>query len=435
MAARQQRHLRYSRPYSFCVGLMLIAAALPSVGQTPAPAAKPSTPEQQQPVAVVNRQPISRIQLAKECVRRYGKEVLESEVNKQLILHECKQQGVKITNTDVQEEVERMAEKFGMSVEHFLQTLQTGRNVTPDQYRRDIVWPTLALRKLASPQLTISDAELRKAYESEFGDAVQVRIVVSRSLERAEQLRQQALAAPDKFDRLAKDHSEDENSAATRGLIPPIYRHTGDPKIEEVAFGLRPGQISEVVQVANQYLVLKCERHLPPRELSPGQREVAEAKLREALSDRKLRSAAADVFRKLQDRASIQNVYNDAALRQQRPGVAAVVNGRAISMDHLGDLCVQRYGEAVLDGEINRMLLTQAMRRRSLEVSQADLQEEIRRAAESFGIVDAQGTPDVDRWLSQVTAEGDVTVDTYVRDRGLANRRSEEACGSWRENH
>ncbi len=382
----------------------------------PAGPAVPPVAEQPQVVAVINREELTRTQLANECIRRYGKQVLESEVNKHLILQECKKQDIKITAADVEVEVERMAAKFGFSVDRWLQMLQTERNVSPGQYRRDIVWPTLALRALAANQLEVTDKELKEAYEAEFGPAVQVRLIVSHSADRAQELLAQAQANPDQFDRLAKDHSEDENSAATRGLIPPIHRHVGDPRIEKAAFTLQPGQVSEIIPLANQYLILKCERHIPASRLDPKQREATLAELKDALSDRKLRSAASEKFRALQQRATVQVVLDDEELRKQMPGIAAIVNDRKITLQHLGEQCIQRYGEAVLDGEINRKLLVQAMKRRSIQVTQADLQDEIRRAAESYGFSDASGKPDVDGWLQKVTEEGDVTVDTYVRD-------------------
>ncbi len=390
----------------------------PQTRKSAEPAGPVAPPEAENPqvVAVVNREEITRKQLANECIRRYGRQVLESEVNKHLILQECQQKNLKITAADVEAEVERMAGKFGFSVDRWLQMLQTERNVTPGQYRRDIVWPTLALRALAASQLEVTDKELQEAYESEFGPAVQVRLIVTHSADRAKELQAEAKAKPDQFDRLAKDHSEDENSAATRGLIPPIHRHVGDPRIEKVAFSLQPGEVSEIVPLANQYLILKCERHLPASKLNPEQRTATLAELKDALADRKLRSAASEKFRELQEKATVKIVLGDETLRQQMPGVAAIVNDRKITIQHLGEQCIQRYGDAVLDGEINRKLLVQAMKRRSIQVTQADLQEEIRRAAESYGFSDAAGKPDVDGWLKKVTEEGDVTVDTYVRD-------------------
>ena len=61
---------------------------------------------------------------------------------------------------------------------------------------------------------------LAQEFESEYGPKVQVRMIAVSNRQKAEQLLQQAKAAPEQFGTLAKQHSEDPNSAAARGLDP-----------------------------------------------------------------------------------------------------------------------------------------------------------------------------------------------------------------------
>ncbi len=367
-------------------------------------------------VAVVNHETITRSQLAKECIRRFGETVIESEINKRVILEACREKNIRITNGDIEAEVESMANKFGVSKDRWLQMLQKERQITPNQYRRDIVWPTLALRRLAADKTQLTDDELKAGYESEYGPSVQVRMIVARTQNDADRILKMARANPDEFDVLAKDKSCDENTAATRGLIPPIRKHTGDPDVNDAAFRLRPGEISPVIPTAGRFIIMKCERHFPAQELSAKDRQLAMDKVRERLEDRKLRVVSSKLFKAYQDDAGVVNVYNDPQLRKQMPGVAATVKGKKITLAELGEQCIVRHGEAVLENEITRKLLTQTLKRRSQRVTEEDLQEEIRRAAEAFGYVSPEGTVDVDRWLKKVTDDGSVTVDTYVRD-------------------
>ena len=409
---------------AFAVGLI---TALPCSAQSPtsakrtpqktaAPPASTGKPAENNIVAVVNGQKITRDELARECIRRFGKEVLQSEVNKKLILTECQKAGIKITQADVEAEVARVAGQFRLSLDRWYSMLRDERGITPIQYKRDIVWPTLALRKLAADKLQVTQQDLKKAFDSEFGPKVQVRMIATASEAKARQLYQRAAASPDEFDRLAKDHSEDENSAAARGLIPPIQMHSGDPLIEKTAFGLKEGQVSPVVKFADYYVILKCERQIPPVELTAEQRKQVLDDLRQRTRDEKLRLAGSQMFKQLQERAEVVNVFNDAEKRKQMPGVAATVNRRDITMKHLGEQCVLRHGAEVLKGEINRRLLTQALKRRSLRVDKPDLDAEVARAAAAFGHVDEKGKPDIDSWLNEVTENGKVTVDLYVRD-------------------
>lgn len=384
-------------------------AARPAAGPAPAPSSV---------VAIVNGTTISREELGQECIRRYGEEVLENMVNRYLIDLECSRRRIDITDQEVWAEIERMASKFGLSTDRWLKLLQEERNISPEQYRRDVVWPMLALRRLAAAEIEVSAEELKKAFETEYGPKVKVRIIVAEDRQTAESLRAKVVAAPDSFGDVAKDFSCDPNSAAARGLIPPIRKHTGPPELEEAAFQLEEGQISDVIPVANQFFILKCERKIPETYVTSGQLQEIQGRLRDQIRDQKLRVAAAELFKKLQDSAKVVNVYNHPTLHQEMPGVAAMINGHPISVSELANECIQRHGEEVLDGEINRKILQQALAEKQLAVTQADIDEEIRRAADAYGFVKMDGSPDVDAWLKHVTTESGehVTVDVYVRD-------------------
>ncbi|HEY6563776.1 MAG TPA: peptidylprolyl isomerase, partial [Pirellulaceae bacterium] len=411
--------------HAFFGGALGLVLGLPLGAQTPettrsasrppasaAAKAAPSTPI----VAVVNRQQITRAELGRECLRRVGEDVLESEVNKRLILEACQQHDVQVTTEEVEAEVERMANKFGVSVDRWLAMLQEERGISASQYRKDVVWPMLCLRKLAADALEVTEAEIDEAYESEYGEMVQVRLIATKTRQRAERLHAAAMKQPRTFDRLAKDYSEDESSAAARGLIPPIRRHVGDPTIEATVYSLKPGEISPIVEAEGQFYFFRCERRLPPRQLADDQLGEVRGQLADAIAEKKLREVGNEIFRDLQEQARIVNVFNDAKRSREMPGIAAIVNDQPVRLSELGEQCILRHGPDVLHGEINRKILTQALQRRSLEVTQADLQAEIRRAAEAYGHVSKDGDPDVKSWLNHVVQETQVTVDTYVRD-------------------
>jgi foldase protein PrsA len=73
-----------------------------------------------------------------------------------------------ISDRDIDNEVDSIARKFGMATEQYLKMLSTERNVTTTEYRRDIVWPTIALKRLAADKLTVTQAQLDQEYESEY---------------------------------------------------------------------------------------------------------------------------------------------------------------------------------------------------------------------------------------------------------------------------
>ncbi|MCA9264637.1 MAG: peptidylprolyl isomerase [Planctomycetales bacterium] len=438
--ARQSTWLRPARPsnavhrhWGYFLIITLLASPLAAWGQASAqPQARPTNraasrqpttarstaPKSNDtvPVAVVNSEKISRRELANECLRRFGTTILESEVNKYLIRQACRDRQVQITEQEVDAEVERVAAGLRLTVDKFYGVIEDERNIDRQQYRRDIVWPMLALRRLAAGQLEVSQEEIAKAYETEFGPRVQVRMIAVSDVNKAKQIHVRLSQNPSDFERLAKEHSEDPNSAAASGMIPPVRRYVGDPVVEKTVFALKPDEVSPIVHVADQYLIFRCDRHIPATRVSVEEKGRVAEDLKQRISDVKLRDAASQLFQQLQADAKVVNVMNDAELRKQMPGVAATINGGQITLADLGEQCVVRHGLDVLEGEINRKLLEQALRRRSLQVTKADIDEEIQRAAESFGFANDQGQVDVKAWLDKVTTEGEITVDIYVRD-------------------
>ena len=134
------------------------------------------------------------------------------------------------------------------------------------------------------------------------------------------------------------------------------------------------------------------------------------------MKDRKLRAAAGDVFKQLQDKAVVENVYNDPAKSKQMPGVAATINGQKITVRELAEECIDRHGNDVLEGTINRQLLEQALRKKNLKIGRrrhrrrnrprrgGDGQDQGRRRARRRGLARA------------VTKNQNISREVYVRD-------------------
>ena len=366
--------------------------------------------------AVVNGEQISRKFIGQQTVKRFGGEVLESIINKKLIELECARLGIVITEKHVDAEIESIAKKFGLAVDRWLDLLQNERDIPIQKYREEIIWPALALRQMATRQIQVSEEELAKAYESEFGPKVKVRVIAVTNLEKAQQLLSAARAEPDDFGSLAKDHSEDPTSASARGLIPAIRKHAGEESIELAAFALEPGEISDIVKVANQYLILKCEKKIAPTYVAPQFLADAKQRLRDQIRDANMQREASKIFQELKNKSKVISIYSQPDLGKQMPGVVGLVNNHKITTRELTDECILRHGANVLEGEINRKLLKQALAKSGKKVTNDDLNREIARAAESYGFLKPNGDPDLRAWVDKVTENDNVTLDIYVQD-------------------
>ena len=379
---------------------------------TPPPAV-PAAASGAKPVALVNGVEITSDQLATECLGRHGRSVLETLVNRRIIEQACQQHGLSVTPQDVSSEIDAMARRFSVPRDKWLEMIQQERGIAPKQYADDIVWPMLALRSLARGAVEPSAEELQQAFENRFGPAVKARIIACRTRPEAEAVRKQALEAPDEFGALARQHSVDVGSASANGWVQPIRPHSGDPAFDQAAFALREGGISEVVQVADQFIVIKCEGHLPP---SGAKLDEVRPHLAEELRERKSRQASSDVFKKLQEATTVENVMNDPAKAAARPGVAALVNGQPVLVEEVKSVCLDRYGRDVVEVLVTRTLIEQALKKQQQSVVQADVDAEIARAATQMGFTKADGTADTAAWLERVTREEKVPMRHYLED-------------------
>lgn len=369
-----------------------------------------------QVMAVVNGEQITRTELGRECIRRYGGEVLESMVNRHLILAACTEKGITITNQDVNAEIDRIASRFGLARDKWLELLEEERGFSEVQYKNEVIWPMIALRQLAASDIEVTPEEIKKAFESEFGRKVRARLIAVSKKDLAEKLRAQAMANPASFGELSKNNSEDPGVAAAYGVIPPIRMHLGDANLERIAFGLKPGEISSVVQVANMYYVIKCEEQIDQQYISSQNLAQQQARLKDKIKETKLRVAASQFFENVRKTAQIDIVLGDEKKQQAQPGVAAAVNGKPIAMAQLADECIARHGAEVLDGEINRKILQQELNKKKVVVGGPDIDSEVSRAAEAYGYVSKNGQPDTEAWLKAVVEQDGATVDLYVRD-------------------
>ena len=377
-----------------------------------------ATPSESGPaiVALVNGQKIVLQDLANLCVLRHGEEVLENMLNRYLILQACQERKIEIKQKDVDDEIARIASKFNLSVQMYLKLLESERDIRPEYYASDIVWPMLALRELSKDMLKVSPQDIDRAFQSEFGPKVQVRMIATKDSAKLQQVHQQAAANPELFKTLAREHSEDPASASVEGLLPPIRMNTGEDELERIAFALQPGQVSEIFKVGDLNVTLQCVRHMPPANPPAAQLAEIQGRIKSELEEQKLRESAETIYTELRNRSQIVTVLGQSQLQQQYPGIAAVINGQSVTMEILEKECVKRFGNKILEGEINRKLVEDALTKSGQGVTQAEVDQEIRNTALFYGYINADGTPDVQRWVADVLSDKGKTIEMYVRD-------------------
>ena len=365
------------------------------------------------PAAIVNGTNISDAELADACLARYGSLVVGSLINKVIIEQACERNGVAVTTADVDNEINEMSRRFNVPRDEWISLIQRERGVSEKQYREDIVWPMIALRRLAKGSLEPTDGQLREQFQNQYGPTVKARIIVLGSQKEAEETRAEVLQDPDSFGVVAREKSVDIGSASVGGWVQPIRHFSGSADFESAAFALAEGGISEVVRVADQFIIIKCEGHLPASDVEFSD---VRPRLAEAFREKQSRVLSSKIFAELQADAVIENALNNPDSRLASPDLAARVNSHPITISDVRAVCVERYGEDVLQALLTGVLLNQALARQELVVSQEDVDAEVARAAESMGFQTQDGKPDVSTWLERISKENRQSIEFYLTD-------------------
>ncbi len=263
-------------------------------------------------VALVNNIPITRAELANELIARKGRQFLELLINRRIIEQAAAKAGVTATDKEVEEELAEVIRSLKLkNAAEFERTVLKDRQTTLYEYKEDVLRPAILMRKLAEKRVQVTEEDLRKAFEANYGEKVQCRIILipksdglGVALKVYEKVRGKGL---EEFIREASQ--QPSHLAATGGRIRPINRHSAVPELERAAFSLRDGEISEIIEVQEGYVILYRER-LIPADTSIRFEDVREILYKEVYK-RKIEAEIPLLFNELRASAVIKDFLNN----------------------------------------------------------------------------------------------------------------------------
>lgn len=254
------------------------------VAQTPAPAPAPAappaaTPEPSaaeyasRPVALIyGNVPVTRQQLGEFLIARGGADKIDLLVNKLIIEHECKKRNITVTPQEMEaalmEDLEGLSASGGVIAKaDFVKAILPRYGKTLYEWMEDVVKPRLLLGKMCRDRVKIEDADLKVQFEREFGEKRKVQIIMwplGDDLKTIDKMYGKLRDSQAEFDSAARAQAN-PSLAATAGYIKPISRHlyANDKIVEEVAFQLKPGEVSQVLKTTQGFLVMKLHEVLP----------------------------------------------------------------------------------------------------------------------------------------------------------------------------
>jgi parvulin-like peptidyl-prolyl isomerase len=258
---------------------------------------------------------ISQQELADACIRKYGKQVLGDMINRQIIAQACRRENIVISEQDIDKEIAEMAFNYlplkqngSADTELWLKraTEETGLSIS--MYRKNVIVPVLSLKRLTRSQVQVTEEDIRLAFEANFGQKVRCLAIFFDAGQQRRAMEVWNMANQHKteeaFGDLAERYSFDPESRLGKGVIPPIARHCGNPELEAVAFSLKPGEISHIVQVEEALVILYCVGYVDPL---PVKVEDVRVDLIADIFDKKQRMTVSRYFEKLREQSAFDN--------------------------------------------------------------------------------------------------------------------------------
>lgn len=213
--------------------------------------------KQEEIVAKVNNQPITKQELYDAMVNKTGEDMLYSLVTQKVIDSELEKSKLTVTNEEVDAEYNRVMSNY-QSEAVFLEALNY-YGYTTETFRAELL-NNLKIKKLLEPSITITEEDIAAYFEANqesFAQPEQVRAshILVKDEADAKSIHEKIVAGGD-FAELAKEHSIDGSKDAG-GDLGFFGKGMMVAPFEDAAFSLTVGEVSELVQSEFGYHIIK----------------------------------------------------------------------------------------------------------------------------------------------------------------------------------
>jgi len=197
--------------------------------------------------------------------RLAGDHVVRKLIDEMLILQYAKQKGVAPTDQQINARIDRVRKQEGVDLAAMLK--QSGMSM--DDYKKQQAVEQ-AFVNVISKNITISDADLQKAYQQALADPksglkrpAQVLISIIATSKAQLSLVQKRLNSGENFNSVAKDLSEDPTGKKSSGQL-GVWLSAGMPKVPPViistAFATGQAKFSDPVLLEGKYYIIHVDR-------------------------------------------------------------------------------------------------------------------------------------------------------------------------------
>lgn len=244
--------------------------AAQKVAPPPAPPQKTDQPaiEDSNVVALVNNKKIARQELYDILVETYGEEALDVLIRRTLIYQAAEKEGAIVTGAEVEQRLKTLVgnEVDGLMANYKIkdkadldkELAKMGGSLDKLEERlsrkmKKQAEIELLAEKVLAKTITVTDEDLQKVYELEYGEKIEASQIVYKTRREAEEALQKLRSGAD-FAALAKSESIDRVTAARGGKMQPFSPK--DTLGAQVA-SLKVGELSDIVKSDYGHHIIK----------------------------------------------------------------------------------------------------------------------------------------------------------------------------------
>lgn len=287
---------------------------IPVSGTSTTAPAKPIGNDQRVVAYIYGNTPITREDFGDYLISQYGADRVRLYVNRRIIEMAGAKRNIVVTPQEVDAIITQDCAKVGIEKKDFIQkVIKEKYGKTLQEWRDDVIKPRLILQAMCRNDVKIDEADVKKIFENMYGEKRELKIILWPADSKQ--------TAFKRYDAIRKSDAEFDNEArnqlssdlaARGGLVDPIGRHSGpgSAKIEEIAFRLQVGQLSEVIDTPAGVMVVKCVKHIPAR--TDVNYEAVKPQMIKELTDRLLDQEVPKMFAKLAEEAKPLFLLNPA---------------------------------------------------------------------------------------------------------------------------
>ena len=264
-------------------------------------------------VASVQDRAITEDEWMDELKKRYGREVLITLMNRQVVELEARALGIQVTSEEVEKELERQGEGYG-SKEQYLEEMLQQFGLTEEMLKSETGY-RLTLEKIATVDVQVKESDV-DTYLREQPDLLQPKkrldlAIIKVDTEREADVVLDRLEAGEDFASLAREVSRDEFTKDHGGRIGLVEEDDPfqPPAVMEMAASLSEGDIAGPVQLEDGFAVVHVLKVITPAE--PDEDTVRETVRKELALEQA--ESLAELEQRLRDKYGARMVADDHA--------------------------------------------------------------------------------------------------------------------------